>query len=115
MVSRQPDQTSEWLNRLNIKVEELQTQISRGTSGASITDLPIASSSQLGAIMVGSGLAITSSGVLSATGTPGVISYNVLTNKPQINGTTLSGDKSFADLGLVQITNNEIDTIINSI
>lgn len=30
----------------------------------------------------------------------GVSSYNQLTNKPKINGTTLSGDKSFSDLGL---------------
>lgn len=114
MVSRQPDQTSEWLNRLNIKVEDLQTQILRGSSSEAITELPIASASQLGVVMVGSGLSITGSGVLSATG-GGSSSYNTLTDKPQINGHTLSGNQSFADLGLTAITNNDIDTIIGSI
>ena len=112
-ISRMPDQTSEWLNRLNEKVDALER--ASGTSSGSITSIPIASTSQLGGVIVGSGLAITSSGVLSATGAPGTISYNALTNKPQINNVTLSGNKSLADLGLVEITNGEIDTIINSI
>ncbi len=111
-ISRMPDQTSEWLNRLNEKVDALERASS--TSSAPITELPIASGSQLGVVMVGSGLSITSSGVLSATGV-GPSSYNTLTDKPQINGHTLSGNQSFADLGLTAITNNDIDTIIGNI
>lgn len=108
-----PDQTSEWLNRLNEKVEVLES--ASRTTTSTVVDLPIASPSQLGGVIVGSGLAITASGVLSATATPGSSSYNTLTDKPQINNTTLSGNQSFADLGLIEITNGEIDTIINSI
>lgn len=44
-----------------------------------------------------------------------VTSYNDLTDKPLINGVTLSGDKSFEDLGSDSLTNLEIDNIINSV
>ena len=111
MLRSQPDQTAEWLNRLNSRLELLE----RGGGESVISDLPIASSTRLGGIMVGANLSITPTGVLSANLIPGPISYNTLTNQPQINSVTLSGNKSFADLGLYQITNNEIDTIINSI
>lgn len=33
----------------------------------------------------------------------GVIDYDSLQNRPQVNGVTLSGDKSFEDLGLQSI------------
>jgi hypothetical protein len=42
-------------------------------------------------------------------------SYNDASSKPQINGVTLAGDKSFDDLGTYSLTNIEIDNIINSV
>lgn len=38
--------------------------------------------------------------------------YNQLANKPKINGNTLVGDKDFEDLGLGQVTEQEIDNMI---
>lgn len=38
------------------------------------------------------------------------LSYEQLQYKPKINGVTLSGDKSFPDLGLIPITTQEVDT-----
>lgn len=46
----------------------------------------------------------------------GTSDYTDLTNKPQINGVTLAGDKSLSDLGIVEateLTNAQIDTIMN--
>lgn len=40
--------------------------------------------------------------------------YNELYNKPQIESVTLEGDKSFADLGLNEITPQDIDDLIFS-
>lgn len=45
----------------------------------------------------------------------GTSNYLELSNKPQINGVTLVGNKSLADLGVVKITDNEIDDIINNV
>lgn len=42
-------------------------------------------------------------------------SYDDASSKPQINGVTLAGDKSFEDLGTNSLTNIEIDNIINSV
>ena len=82
MLSRQPDQTAEWLNRLNAKVTQVEKEAkNKGTSPSPA----------------------------------GVTSYNDLTDKPQINGNTLVGNKSFADLGLIAIVDAEIDAILNSI
>lgn len=39
--------------------------------------------------------------------------YEGLTNKPQINGETLIGNKSEAELGIERLTNSEIEEIIN--
>ena len=99
MVSRLPDQTSEWLNRLNANVEDVQEQVYKLGSLPVSFDLPIASQTQLGAVMVGNGLAISSAGVLSVSGgwPP---SYTILTDKPQINSITLTGNKSLSDLGI---------------
>lgn len=41
----------------------------------------------------------------------GVTSYNDLTDKPQIEGVTLSGDKTYDELNLIRITNAEIETL----
>jgi len=38
--------------------------------------------------------------------------YEVLKNKPQINDVTLSGNKSFEDLGLESITNSELEDML---
>ena len=43
------------------------------------------------------------------------ISYENLTDKPSIEGTVLSGDKSFEDLDLLSLTNTEIEDLINSV
>lgn len=40
-----------------------------------------------------------------------VLDYNKLTNKPQIEGVTLIGNKSFSELGLNRLTNFEIENI----
>lgn len=38
--------------------------------------------------------------------------YEKLINKPQIEGVTLIGNKQLSDLGLKEITNTQIDSII---
>lgn len=43
------------------------------------------------------------------------ISYENLTDKPSIEGTVLSGDKSFEDLDLLSLSNTEIEDLINSV
>ena len=111
MLKSQPDQTAEWLNRLNSRLELLE----RGGGESVVSDLPIASSTRLGGIMVGANLSITPTGVLSANLIPGPISYNTLTNRPQINSITLSGNKSLADLDINPISDAEIDAIINAL
>ena len=63
---------------------------------------------------------VTSSGVGNfswtqhAPGPSGTSDYNELSNKPQIEGETLSGDKSFSDLHLVAISSNEINIIMGN-
>ena len=44
-------------------------------------------------------------------GSGGTTDYNDLTNKPQIEGVTLSGDKSYDALNLLSLTNTEIENI----
>lgn len=44
-------------------------------------------------------------------GSGGTTNYTELTNKPQIEGVTLQGNKSFADLTLISLTNSEIEDI----
>lgn len=41
--------------------------------------------------------------------------YDQLKNKPKIEGNVLVGDKTFEDLGLSELTNTEIQDIINSL
>ena len=38
--------------------------------------------------------------------------YDSLTNKPSIEDVTLSGDKTFSDLGLESLTNTEIENLL---
>ena len=64
-------------------------------------NLPIASASQLGGIKVGDNLTIDENGVLSAEA-GGASDYDDLTDKPQINGVTLSGNKTTRDLKMIE-------------
>lgn len=45
-------------------------------------------------------------------GSGGVTSYNDLTDKPQIEGITLIGDKTYEELNLQRITNTEIENLL---
>lgn len=43
----------------------------------------------------------------------GTTNYNLLENKPQINGETLTGDKSASDLGLEKpLTQEQLDALL---
>lgn len=43
---------------------------------------------------------------------PGVTSYESLTDKPSIEGVTLSGDKTFEELNLQSITNTDLENML---
>jgi len=49
--------------------------------------------------------------VISATGSGGTTDYTALTNKPQIAGITLTGNKSLADLGIQALGDTETYTV----
>lgn len=97
MVSRRPDQTAEWLNRLARQVDIVETGL--GSMSKKPWDLPIATTYSLGVIKVGQNLSITPEGVLSALA-PASYDYTLLFNKPKINNVELVGDKSLHDLGI---------------
>ena len=42
----------------------------------------------------------------------GTTNYNLLTNLPQVNNITLKGNKSFDDLGLQSLTNEQMNTLL---
>lgn len=65
-----------------------------------ISSIPIASEDALGGVKIGSGISVASDGTISASGGSGTSDYSGLSNKPQINSTTLTGNKSSSDLGL---------------
>lgn len=44
--------------------------------------------------------------------TPTVVSYEELINKPKIEGNVLLGDKTFEELSLLRLTNQEIENIL---
>ena len=48
-------------------------------------------------------------------GTGGTTNYNSLTNKPSINGITLTGALTLQQLGIAEISNSEIEQIISDI
>lgn len=50
-----------------------------------------------------------------SSGGGGVSSYSDLTDKPSIEGVTLTGDKTFPQLNLDVLTNTEIETIFNDL
>ena len=70
-----------------------------------VTKDDIASTTNLGLVKVGNNLTIDSDGTLNAVGgggEGGTTDYTALSNKPQINNVTLSGNKSLDDLGIQQ-------------
>lgn len=50
--------------------------------------------------------------VIEEGGGGGTTNYNLLTNLPQINGVTLKGDKSFNDLGMQPLTNEQMNALL---
>ena len=50
-------------------------------------------------------------GSLSSGGSGGTSNYNDLSNKPSINGVTLSGNKTTSDLGLFSGSYNELENV----
>lgn len=97
MVSRRPDQTAEWLNRLARQVDIVESEALSGSKKTS--DLPIATTYSLGVVKIGQNLSITPEGVLSALA-PVSYNYELLFNKPKINNVELIGNKSLHDLGI---------------
>ena len=97
MVSRRPDQTAEWLNRLARQVDIVEA--SAAASSKKPGDLPIATTYSLGVVKIGQNLSITPEGVLSALA-PTSYNYELLFNKPKINNVELIGNKSLSDLGI---------------
>lgn len=83
-----------------------------------ITDIPIASSTQLGGVKVGAGLSVTENGVLSATGggTADAVEWNNVLDKPTTiagygitdakieNGTITLGNKTITPLTSAPVT-----------
>lgn len=81
---------------LTAKISAMDAEIA-----GKISSIPVASSSVLGGVKIGSGISVASDGTISASGGSGGTSdYTQLTNLPQINSTTLTGNKSSSDLGL---------------
>lgn len=97
MVSRRPDQTAEWLNRLARQVDIVESQSVSGSKKP--RELPIATTYSLGVVKIGQNLSITPEGVLSAMA-PTSYNYELLFNKPKINNVELIGNKSLSDLGI---------------
>ena len=97
MVSRRPDQTAEWLNRLARQVDIVEANL--GSASKKPGDLPIATTYSLGVVKIGQNLSITPEGVLSALA-PTSYNYELLFNKPKINNVELIGNKSLSDLGI---------------
>ena len=83
-----------------------------------ITDIPIASTTQLGGVKIGAGLSVTENGVLSATGggTADAVEWNNVLDKPTTiagygitdakieNGTITLGDKTITPLTSAPVT-----------
>lgn len=81
-------------------------QIAKNGGGGGGYVLPTATASRLGGVKIGSGISVEEDGTISASGGGGGTSnYNQLTNQPQVNGVTLSGNKTTSDLGIEIPTN----------
>lgn len=93
-----------------------------------ITDIPIASATQLGGIKIGAGLSVTENGVLSATGggTADAVEWNNVLDKPTTiagygitdakidNGTITLGNQTITPLTSVPVTsvNSKTGTVV---
>lgn len=91
---------SKWLKGLkNVAFSGSYNDLSDKPTIPSEYTLPIASSSTLGGIKIGSNLTMRADGTVDAEA-GGTVDYNTLNNRPRINGVTLSGNKTTADLGI---------------
>lgn len=45
----------------------------------------------------------------------GTTNYNLLTNRPQINGIILEDNKSFDDLGMQSLTNEQMNALLTAL
>ena len=70
-----------------------------GIGALTTATLPIMDTDTTGCAKIDGTTITITDGVISAVG-GGTTDYSVLTNKPQINGVTLSGNKTTADLGI---------------
>lgn len=52
-------------------------------------------------------------GTLSMPRTGGTGDYDKLENKPKIEGVTLEGDKTYEQLNLNKLTNEELEALLN--
>ena len=75
-------------------------EIAKNGGGGGGYVLPTATAERLGGVKIGSGISVEEDGTISASGSGGTSDYTDLTNKPSINGVTLSGNKTTSDLGI---------------
>jgi hypothetical protein len=75
------------------------SDLTNGAGYQTSSDVATAISGKQDTLTAGTGIDITNN-VISATGGGGTSDYSDLTNKPQINSITLSGNKSLTDLGI---------------
>jgi hypothetical protein len=112
--------TNEEMNEIYAKKEDLHEHVNRSildqTQEAFTTELknkldglnnyvlPAPTSTTLGGVKAGSNITIDADGTINAqlgsSGETSANDYEVLSNKPQIAGITLQGNKSLADLGI---------------
>lgn len=84
--------------------EAFTTELKNKLDGLNNYVLPAPTSTSLGGVKAGSNITIDADGTINAqlgsSGETSANDYEVLSNKPQIAGITLQGNKSLADLGI---------------
>lgn len=84
--------------------EAFTTELKNKLDGLNNYVLPAPTSTTLGGVKAGSNITIDADGTINAqlgsSGETSANNYEVLSNKPQIAGITLQGNKSLADLGI---------------
>lgn len=84
--------------------EAFTTELKNKLDGLNNYVLPAPTSTTLGGVKAGSNITIDTDGTINAqlgsSGETSANDYEVLSNKPQIAGITLQGNKSLADLGI---------------
>ena len=84
--------------------EAFTTELKNKLDGLNNYVLPAPTSASLGGVKAGSNITIDADGTINAqlgsSGETSANNYEVLSNKPQIAGITLQGNKSLADLGI---------------